>query len=534
MISRFVRSALLVVVLAGTTSAFAQTEAEPNGTIGQANGLLSANVTVTGNFAPGEAFDEDYYAFTLTEASMVTIRVWGPTVGVCAAGLDPTLTLFNSAGLQIAYNDDTQTLCPLLSAPTQAVMGSLPAGTYYVKAKPLNMLPTAQPYTLVITAGAIPEPISERFTYQGKLDAAGMPANGEANMVFSLWTHPTRSDAGSRLGQSVAHQTVTFIDGLFTVDLDFTIPNAPANYDGNERYLQIEVADFNGNGSRVVLEPRQRIAPTPHAIHAMRAASAANATQAVASTYATNANAAYSATYASIAQTAVSADTATHATTASVATSAESAASADIATYAESAGTVHWNNISGKPFEFSDNDDGTGGWSEDVSNDKTYTGRNVGIGTSSPGSFALAVVGTAAKTGGGSWSVFCDERLKHDIKPLAGTLDRLLQLRGYTFEYNASAVAERLALPGTQIGLMAQEVERVFPDWVAKDENGYRYVTERATTALMVEALRDLRSEKDREIEAIKARAAKSELENQELKARLERLEKAMNAAAAN
>jgi hypothetical protein len=114
---------------------------------------------------------------------------------------------------------------------------------------------------------------------------------------------------------------------------------------------------------------------------------------------------------------------------------------------------------------------------------------------------------------------------------MVGTLDRLLRLRGYSFEYNADAVAKQLALPGTQIGLIAQEVERVFPDWVAADDQGYRYVTERATTALMVEALRDLRAEKDRAIEQLKADAAKRELENAELKARLDRLESTLKAA---
>jgi hypothetical protein len=101
---------------------------------------------------------------------------------------------------------------------------------------------------------------------------------------------------------------------------------------------------------------------------------------------------------------------------------------------------------------------------------------------------------------------FSEERLKHDITPMSGTLDRLMKLHGYSYEYNPEAVQNRLALPGRQIGLMAQEVETVFPDWVDRDSEGYRYVTERATTALMVEALRDIRNEKDREIDALKAR----------------------------
>ena len=68
---------------------------------------------------------------------------------------------------------------------------------------------------------------------------------------------------------------------------------------------------------------------------------------------------------------------------------------------------------------------------------------------------------------------------------------------------------------------MADEVERVFPDWISRDPQGTRFVTERATTALMIEALRDLRTEKDRELAAKQA-----EIDN--LKARLDRIEAAL------
>lgn len=163
----------------------------------------------------------------------------------------------------------------------------------------------------------------------------------------------------------------------------------------------------------------------------------------------------------------------------------------------------------------------------------------VGIGTTAPGGFRLAVNGEAAKPGGGSWANFSDSRLKRDIAPMTGTLERLLSLRGYTFEYTPEAVEKRLAAPGRQMGLLAEEVERVFPDWVQRDAEGYRYVTERATTALLVEALRDLRAEKDRQIAQRDAQlaelrrqhgerdAALAELRRQhaDLLARLERLE---------
>ncbi len=120
-------------------------------------------------------------------------------------------------------------------------------------------------------------------------------------------------------------------------------------------------------------------------------------------------------------------------------------------------------------------------------------------------------LGQAGKPGGGSWTALCDERTKNDIQPLNGTLDRLLQLKGHSYSYKQEFVEKGRALPGTQIGLVAQEVEAIFPDWVTTGQDGLKSVTERSTTALMVEALRDLRTEKDAEIATLKARLEKLE-----------------------
>lgn len=139
--------------------------------------------------------------------------------------------------------------------------------------------------------------------------------------------------------------------------------------------------------------------------------------------------------------------------------------------------------------------------------------------------FAFRSDGLASKPGGGSWANISDPRTKHDVAPLKGTLDRLLSLRGYQFLYNDAEIANGRALPGLQIGLMADEVERVFPDWVTRDKDGMRMVTERSTTALMVEALRDLRAEKDEQIRRRDEKIESQGREIEELKARLQRIE---------
>ncbi len=101
--------------------------------------------------------------------------------------------------------------------------------------------------------------------------------------------------------------------------------------------------------------------------------------------------------------------------------------------------------------------------------------------------------GTAGKPGGGSWSVASDRRLKKDVADLERALDTLLALRGVTYEYiDAAAIGE---LPGTRTGFIAQEVERVIPDWVEERPDGLKMLTIRGFEALAVEALRELRAE---------------------------------------
>ena len=96
-----------------------------------------------------------------------------------------------------------------------------------------------------------------------------------------------------------------------------------------------------------------------------------------------------------------------------------------------------------------------------------------------------------------------DRRLKKDVEPLRGALDRLLRLRGVTFEYADDDLAR-----DRQIGLIAQEVERVFPGWVDETGEGYKHVTVRGLTALVVEALRELRQRAEAESSALRRELA--------------------------
>lgn len=145
---------------------------------------------------------------------------------------------------------------------------------------------------------------------------------------------------------------------------------------------------------------------------------------------------------------------------------------------------------------------------------------NVGIRIAIP-MFALHVNGDAAKPGGGLWSVASDARLKKDVRPIEGALETLLALRGVRFSYIDPASVNEL--PGERIGFVAQEVEAIMPDWVEEGPDGFKRLTERGTTALVVEALRELREETHAQIAALRAEIAALRAELAELRALLDR-----------
>ena len=71
--------------------------------------------------------------------------------------------------------------------------------------------------------------------------------------------------------------------------------------------------------------------------------------------------------------------------------------------------------------------------------------------------------------------------------PLTHALDAILQLQGKTYHWK-----EDTAFTNKQdIGLVAQEVEKVFPELVAEDEQGYKGIAYSKLTAVLVEAIKE-------------------------------------------
>ncbi len=107
----------------------------------------------------------------------------------------------------------------------------------------------------------------------------------------------------------------------------------------------------------------------------------------------------------------------------------------------------------------------------------------------------LQLNGTASRPGGGAWTDSSDRRLKQNIQPLQNVLSRLLRLQGVSFEWKVPLNQGNRT--GIQLGMIAQDVEPVFPDWVGTASNGDKTLTFRGFEALTVEAFRELKAEND-------------------------------------
>jgi hypothetical protein len=120
---------------------------------------------------------------------------------------------------------------------------------------------------------------------------------------------------------------------------------------------------------------------------------------------------------------------------------------------------------------------------------------NVGIGTTGPTSKLdvngdLRVRNYAYKDTPGSFWLASDLALKKDVTPLSGALEHLLKLRGVEFSWREPE--KHGATTDRYKGFIAQEVEKVFPQWVMTTPDGTKALNPIGLEALVVEALREL------------------------------------------
>jgi len=80
-----------------------------------------------------------------------------------------------------------------------------------------------------------------------------------------------------------------------------------------------------------------------------------------------------------------------------------------------------------------------------------------------------------------------DERLKTNIATLTGVLKKINQLRGITYVFKD----QKKYATGPQVGVIAQELQKVYPELVSKGADGYLGVNYSQLTAVLIQAIKE-------------------------------------------
>ena len=134
---------------------------------------------------------------------------------------------------------------------------------------------------------------------------------------------------------------------------------------------------------------------------------------------------------------------------------------------------------------------------------------NLGIGTPIP-SVALDVIGSIEYTG--TITDVSDERLKENIHPIDGALEKVQAITGVYF--NMIDTPEQ-----TELGVIAQDVQKVLPEAVkvVDEENGYLGVSYTSLVPVLIEA-----------VKALKEKNEALEIENKALKQDVQQIKTAL------
>lgn len=129
---------------------------------------------------------------------------------------------------------------------------------------------------------------------------------------------------------------------------------------------------------------------------------------------------------------------------------------------------------------------------------KAATG-NVGIGCAAP-AYKLHVIGDIASSTAvrcplafvtGAIAACSDIRYKKNINPLPNALSNVMKLQGVNYYWKTEEFPEKNFTNEKQIGFIAQEIEKIYPQVVITDMDGYKSVDYSRITPVLVEAIKE-------------------------------------------
>jgi hypothetical protein len=425
-------------------------------------------------------------------------------------------------------------------------------------------------------------PATNAFTFQGQLNFEGSPVNTTLQVSFRLFNTPTGNGINDVISDEIIRNVHFDAKGRFAVLLDFgDTYNSYQIFNGDERYMQITLLDPPGGIEEdFPLSPRTKLNATPLAAYALNARIPSFSEISEGTLESTDTNGslalntldddlgltirpnggvgtlftysgiqasnpfAFSSTQGPLSFQTDTDDLTLTSTTGNIKLNAplgDLALIADdqlsLSTTANGSMSIDSNGLQLQ----ATNLDLNAGASFDITSSAVLSISSAGIlnltgglitinGNSFNGaqiilSQDLLATSNAFKPGGGPWAVLSDKRQKKNITPLHGSLQTLLALQPITYEYTDPN--NPMYLPGTQTGFVAQQVREVLPSWIDESSDGTLLLSPRGFEAMVVDALKELRDEKEAQIQQL-------QFENAQLRARLDRIEQHLTSQPSN
>ena len=119
-----------------------------------------------------------------------------------------------------------------------------------------------------------------------------------------------------------------------------------------------------------------------------------------------------------------------------------------------------------------------------------------------------------------------DKRLKKNITPLTNVLSSLSQINGFSYNWKIEDFPERnFKNNKLQVGVIAQDLEKVFPNFVFTDKDGYKSVDYIKLSVVTMQAVKELNSDVRGENQDLREKIKELEKQNLVVSSKNEELE---------
>ena len=127
---------------------------------------------------------------------------------------------------------------------------------------------------------------------------------------------------------------------------------------------------------------------------------------------------------------------------------------------------------------------------------------HIGAGTD-PSSIQFQVTGQIAATDNITAYYSSDIKLKDNLRPIENALYKVNQISGYEFDWNEHSHKIQQE-KGHDVGLVAQEVEKVLPEVIQIRSDGIKAVAYDKVVSLLVQGIKELSQKVDKQDKEIK------------------------------